>query len=86
MRFIVLVTVLGVGSSFAFAGPSDHAGRTPGDPARAGHSEMRKVDRPVRAPYALTGQRTQHRVVEYRDIPRGRGQTERAAFWKYVTE
>jgi hypothetical protein len=84
MRFVMIAAVLGVGSSFAFAGPSDHAGRPFGEPGRL--REIHKSNPPVRAPYALTGGRTQRRVAEFHDIPQGRGQTGRAAYWKWVTE
>ena len=86
MRLIVLAAVLGAGSTLAFAGPSDHAGRSPGDPGRAGRPEIGKADRPGRAPYALTGERVQRRVIKFRDIQKGRGQTERVPFWTWVTE
>jgi hypothetical protein len=86
MRPIILAAVVGLGSTFTFAGPSDHAGRRFGDFSREQRPEMRKSDRVHAAPYALTGERVQRRVLEYRDVPKGRGQTERMAFWTWVTE
>ena len=86
MRAIMLAAVVGLGSTFALAGPSDHASRRFGDFSRTERPETRKYDRTAKAPYALTGERVQRRVLEYRDVPKGRGQFERVAFWTWVTE
>ena len=81
MRALILTAVIGLGSFSAYAGPSDHWSRQPAD-LRPGE----RVERTRRAPYALTGDRVQRRVLVTRDVPRGRGQTERAAFWTWVSE
>ena len=86
MRAIILAAVVGLSSTFALAGPSDHASRRFGDFSRTGRPEMRKHDGAGRSPDALTGERVQRRVLEYRDVPKGRGQTEKVPFWTWVTE
>ena len=86
MRAIILAAVVGLGSTFALAGPSDHASRRLGDVSRTERPELNRGVHARRAPYALTGQRGQRRVLQFRDVPKGRGQTERAAFWTWVTE
>lgn len=86
MRGTILAAVVGLSSTFALAGPSDHASRRFGDFPRTGRPEMRKHDRAGKAPYALTGERVQRRVLEFRDVPKGRGQTEKLPFWTWVTE
>jgi hypothetical protein len=86
MRAIVLAAVLAVGPGIAFAGPSDHASRPFGDAARTERPKVEGGTRVRGAPYALTGERVQRRVLEYRDVPKGRGQIERLPFWTWVTE
>ena len=86
MRAIILAAVIGLGSGLAFAGPSDHASRRLGDYSSSERPEAQRRDRNSKVPYALTGDRVQHRVVQFRDVPKGRGQTERLAFWTWVTE
>jgi hypothetical protein len=86
MRAIVLAAVLGFGPVLAVAGPSDHAGRPFGDFSRTDRREVRSAARVRSAPYALTGERVQRRVLEFRDVPKGRGQTEKVAFRTWVTE
>lgn len=86
MKAIILAAVVGLGSTLAFAGPGDHASRRFGDYSNAERPEMQKHNHVPSAPYALTGERVQRRVLEYREVPRGRGQTERLAFWIWVTE
>ena len=86
MRAIILAAVLGIGSTFALAGPSDHASRRLGDVSGTERRDLGKASHVRRAPYALTGQREQRRVLQFRDVPKGRGQTERAAFWTWVSE
>ena len=86
MRTVILAVVLGLGAVPAFAGPSDHAGRPFGAFARTERPEVRKADRAAKAPYALTGERVQRRVVAFRDVQKGRGQVERMPFWTWVTE
>jgi hypothetical protein len=81
MRAMILAAVVGLGSACAFAGPSDHWSRQPADFRPSAQSS-----RTQRAPYALTGDRVQRRVLVTRDVPRGRGQTERASYWTWVTE
>ena len=78
MRAMILTAVVGLGATGAFAGPSDHWTRQPAD--------LRLSPRGERAPYALTGDRVQRRVLVTRDVPRGRGQTERASYWVWVSE
>lgn len=82
MRAIVLAAVVALASSAAFAGPSDHTSRRLAEPSRAQRPENRS--RP--AAYALTGDRVQHRVLQFRDVPQGRGQTQRMAYWTWVSE
>ena len=86
MRAIILAAVLGLGPAFAVAGPSDHVSRRVGDVSKTERPELNRDRRVSRAPYALTGQREQRRVLEFRDVPKGRGQTERVAFWTWVSE
>ena len=86
MRVIIVAAVLGVGSAFAVAGPSDHTNHRPGDNSSPGRTEARKEVRVRTGPYALAGDRVQRRVVQFRDVPRGRGQTERAPFWRWVSQ
>ena len=86
MRAIILAAVLGLGPAFALAGPSDHASRPLGDVSKTERPELNRDGRARRAPYALTGQREQRRVLQFRDVPKGRGQSERVAFWTWVTE
>ena len=86
MRAILASVVLGVAPVMAFAGPSDHASRPFGEFTRSERSDVRTADRAKDAPYALTGERVQRRVLEYRDVPKGRGQTERVAFWTWKSE
>lgn len=86
MRAILLAAVVGLGSTFALAGPSEHASRRFGDYGRTQRPEARKQHRAVMAPYALTGERVQRRVLDFRDVPKGRGQFERVPFWTWVTE
>ena len=84
MRNILIAAVIGASSLSAFAGPSDHQGRRFGDFSATERPELNRRDR--NAPYALTGERTQRRVLQYRDAPAGRGQTQRVAYWTWVTE
>ena len=86
MRALILAAVIGLGSTVALAGPSDHASRRFGDFSRTERPDMRKQNGAGRAPYALTGERVQRRVLEFRDVPKGRGQTEKVPFWTWVTE
>ena len=86
MRALICVAVIGLGSTLALAGPSDHAGRRFGDFSPTGRPEIRKDERAGTAHYALTGERAQRRVLEFRDVPRGRGQSETVPFWRWVTE
>ena len=86
MRTVLLAAVLGVAPAVAFAGPSDHASRPFGDFARSDRTQVRTANRTKDAPYALTGERVQRRVLEYRDLPKGRGQTEKVAFWTWRSE
>jgi hypothetical protein len=86
MRAIILAAVLGLVSTFALAGPSDHASRRLGDVSATERPDLRKDSHARRAPYALTGPREQRRVVQFRDVPKGRGQSDRAAFWTWVSE
>ena len=86
MRAIILAAVIGLGSATVLAGPSDHASRRLGDVSTTERSD-RRTDRHARqAPYALTGHREQRRVLVFRDVPKGRGQTERVAFRIWVSE
>jgi hypothetical protein len=81
MRAMILAAAICLGSVAAFAGPSDHWSRQPAD--RVG-SQSRSTGR--NAPYALTGQRGQRRVMVTRDVPRGHGQTESVSYWAWVSE
>ena len=81
MRAILVAAVIAAGSTFALAGPSDHASLRPGDAARSARPRAG-----LKAPYALTGRPEQRRVLEYRDVPKGRGQSERQAFWAWKSE
>ena len=86
MRAMILAAVVGLASTAAFAGPSDHQSRRFGDYSATERPEMRK-DRSARhSPYALTGATEQRRVLVHRDVPTGHGQTERRAFWTWVSE
>jgi|tagenome__1003787_1003787.scaffolds.fasta_scaffold20615167_1 hypothetical protein len=85
MRNILIAAVIGASSLTAFAGPSDHQGRRFGDFSRTERPELNR-SRDRTAPYALTGQRPQRRVVQYRDVPSGRGQTQSVPFWVWVSE
>jgi hypothetical protein len=82
MRPILFAAVVALGSTAALAGPSDHQSRRIGDPSRGERLENRT--RP--APYALTGDREQRRVLTFRDVPQGRGQTQRLPYWTWVSE
>ena len=84
MRAMMLAAVVSLSSVSALAGPSDHQMRRFGDYSRTERPEMNR-DR-GRAPYALTGQRPQRRVLVFRDVTTGRGQFERRAFWSWVSE
>jgi hypothetical protein len=86
MRAIILAAAIGLGSTFALAGPSDHASRRPGDVSRTERPDLSREGDARRAPYALTGERTQRRVLQFRDAPKGRGQTDRVVFWTWVSE
>jgi hypothetical protein len=78
MRAMILAAVVGLSSVSAFAGPGDHWSHQPGN--------LRLSPRSQRAPYALTGDRVQRRVLVTRDVPRGRGQSELASYWTWVSE
>lgn len=80
MRAMIIAAVVGFGSLNVFAGPSDHWTRQPAE------RRPEQTRREQRAPYALTGDRVQRRVLVTRDVPRGRGQSERAMYWTWVTE
>ena len=86
MRAVLIAAVIAVASTFTLAGPSDHASRRPGDAGRAQRPEVRKHDRRARPPFALSGERAPRRVLEYRDVPRGRGQSESMPFWTWVND
>jgi hypothetical protein len=86
MRAMIAVALLGLSSSAAFAGPSDFASRRFGDYSQSARPEVRRESRQRNTPYALTGERPQRRVLQFRDVPRGRGQTESQAFWVWVAE
>ena len=86
MRTMLIAAAVALGATSAFAGPSDHTIRGYGGTAGAGRTEVRRPDRDRNAPYALTGQRPQRRVLVFRDVPRGRGQFERTAFYQWVSE
>jgi hypothetical protein len=83
MRTMIAVALLGLGSGFAFAGPSDFHSLRVGDYSGE-RPEVRRESRTRQTPHALTGERPQRRVLQFRDVPRGRGQTERVAFWTWV--
>jgi hypothetical protein len=85
MRTMMIAAVVALGAASASAGPSDHTIRGYGGTAGTGRTEVRRADRD-RAPYALTGQRPQRRVLTFRDVPRGRGQFDRVAFYQWVSE
>lgn len=80
MRAIILAAVLGLAPSLAVAGPSDHASRRIGDALRAKRPDLNRPTALGRCPYALTGQAEQRRVLTFRDVPKGRGPTERVGF------
>ena len=84
-HLVLVAAVVGFASTVAFSGPSDHASRRAGDSSRIESPEVRKAG-DNDAPHALTGGRVQRRVLEYRDVPKGRGQTERVPFFRWVTE
>ena len=88
MRALLLTAVVGLAATSALAGPSDHRSREFGDYSRSQRPDLRQRerDRNESRPYALTGDRVQRRVVEFRDVPRGRGQTERLPFWTWASE
>ena len=86
MRAMILAAVVSLGSTVASAGPSDHSARRFGDYTHTERPEMRKDRHSRSAPYALSGERTQRRVLKFRDAPKGRAQTELAAFWQWVSE
>jgi hypothetical protein len=86
MRAIILAAVLGLAPALALAGPSDHASRRIGDVSRMQRPEPGRASANRRAPYALTGRVEQRRVLTFRDVPKGRGQTERVAFWTWVSK
>ena len=74
-------------SAAAFAGPSENGSRRTfetfrGAPAPTPQEALNRD----RAPYALTGQRPERRVVMFRDVPMGRGQTQSIPFWTWVAE
>ena len=84
MRTMLIAAAVALGATSAFAGPSDHSSLGFGGTAGAGRAEVRRPER--KAPYALTGQRPQRRVLVFRDVPRGRGEFDRVAFYKWVSE
>ena len=86
MRAILFAAVVAASSVPALAGPSDHQGRRFGDYSVTERPEMNRPDRDRRAPYALTGERPQRRVLVFRDVPKGHGQTESAPYWQWVSE
>ena len=86
MRPMILAAVLAASSVPALAGPSDHQGRPFGDFSATGRPELNRRDRQRTTPYALTGEREQRRVVKFRDVPRGHGQTESVPYWTWVSE
>ena len=85
MRTVLIAAAVALTGASALAGPSDHQQRRFGDYSRTERPELNRRDR-ERAPYALTGERTQRRVLVRRDVPTGRGQTESRAFWTWVSE
>jgi hypothetical protein len=90
MRKLLFTMALAAMTAPTLAGNSDHGGYEPGDSTRVRRAPA--ADRPGspvsrgaasaerRAPYALTGD-TGQRVLEWRDVPAGRGQTQRLPFW-----
>ena len=86
MRTMILAAVVGLGSTAAFAGPSDHQSRRFGDYSATERPDLRRTRAARQAPYALTGQTPQRRVLVYRDVPTGHGQTDRRAFWQWTAE
>jgi len=86
MRAILFATVIAASSVPALAGPSDHQSRRFGDYSVTERPELNRRDRQRSAPYALTGERTQHRVLKFRDVPKGRGQSESVPYWQWVSE
>jgi hypothetical protein len=86
MRAILFAAVIAASSVPALAGPSDHQSRRFGDYSAAERPELNRRDRQRNAPYALTGERAQRRVVKFRDVPTGRGQTESVPYWQWVSE
>ena len=89
MRALLLTAVVGLAATSALAGPSDHRSREFGDYSRSQRPDLRQRERDRERderPYALIGDRVQRRVVEFRDVPRGRGQTERLPFWTWASE
>ena len=88
MRALLLTAVVGLAATSAPAGPSDHRSREFGDYSRSQRPDLRQRerDRNEARPYALTGDRVQRRVLQFRDVPRGRGQTERLPFWTWASE
>jgi hypothetical protein len=85
MRTMLFAAVIAASSVPALAGPSDHQSRRFGDYSATERPEMNRRDRD-RAPYALTGERPQRRVVKFRDVPKGRGQSESVPYWQWVSE
>ncbi len=85
MRAILIGAVVGLGSTVALAGPSDHASRPTGGAGATERREARKYARSANAPSALTGGPVRVRVVVHRDVPKGRGQTEKLPFWIWRT-
>ena len=86
MRAIILAAGLVLAPAVALAGPSDHASRQIGDVATTQRPDLGRTGGARQAPYALTGRVEHRRVLTFRDVPKGRGQTERAAFWTWVRE
>ena len=86
MRALLLTAVVGLAATSALAGPSDHRSREFGDYSRSQRPDLRQRERAGPRPYALTGDRVQRRVLQFRDVPRGRGQTERVPFWTWASE
>ena len=85
MRVFLFAAVVGATALPALAGPSDHQGRRFGDYSATERPELNRSNRD-RAPYALTGRTTLRRMLQYRDAPAGRGQTQRQAYWVWVSE
>ena len=86
MRTMILAAVIGLGSTAAVAGPSDHQSRRFGDYSATERPHLNRLRASRQAPYALTGRAQQRRVIQFRDVPTGRGQTDRRAFWTWVSE